>query len=192
MSLINPIQQPYPATRTGLDTVIESIQTQLATLPWITAPLLRAWNLPETRDGKLYRNPRIYSGDKEHFNSMFNDEQTATSFCIGVGSATPSEETEGFQSPILWNKRLDLIIHGDLKKIDDTKDYIFTEELIEQVLNVLSKTRGITISAIWSDDIQDIFQQFDLSEIERDFLYYPHFGIRFELDVSYRAGGIIC
>ena len=70
MSLINPVQSTYPATRTGLDTVVENIQGQLATIPWITSPLLRAWNLPESRDGQLYRQPRIYSGGKEYWNSM--------------------------------------------------------------------------------------------------------------------------
>lgn len=198
MSLKNPISAPYPTTRTGLDTVVENIQKQLSTIEWITAPLNRAWNLPESRGEGLSRNPRIYSGGKEHFNSMFNDEQTATSFCIGVGAAIPSESLEAFQVPILWNKRLDLIIHGNLKKIDAAKDYIFTEELIEEVLNVLKTVQGVSYGAIWSDDIQDVFQGFDLAEIERDFLYFPHFGIRFELNVTYRVDtgtpgtGIIC
>ena len=56
----------------------------------------------------------------------------------------------------------------------------------------------MTYGDVWFEDIQDVFQGFDLSEVERDFIYYPHFGIRFELDISYRIDtgepgtGIIC
>jgi hypothetical protein len=202
MSLKNPQGVAYPASRTGIDWVIENIQTAMAGIPWISSAHTRAWNIPELRDGVPYRNPRIFSGQTgasgEYWNTLYNDEQTALSFCIAVGPAIPTEELEPTQIPVYWEKRLDLIVLGNYKKIDASKNYPFSEELAEQVIKALGKTPSVTYANVWTDDIRDVLDGFDLSEIERDFLYYPAFGLRFELLVTYRvdtgspSNGIIC
>ena len=203
MSIINPIQAPYPSTHTGVDRVISSINTVLANIPWIERRFNKALLLPEMRNEIEYRQPRIYSGGGEHFNVMPNDRLQSFSFMMGVGpAALVGDEITGGSNPVLWTKRIDLIIYGDLKKIDPAKDYVFTEELNENVLVELAKVRNVIITNVWYEDIRDVYEGIDLSEIERDYLYYPKFGLRYQLQATYftntgpgvlpPGGGLIC
>ncbi len=193
MSLLNPVEVAYPDSITGLDLKIDGINTQLRQLPWLSLAHNRAWNLPESREEGLYRQPRIYSGDRDYWNVMPNDDQDAFSFMVGIGPAQPvSDDPQPLITPIRWTKRLDLIFFLDLSKIDDTQTYIYTEELNVEILDVLKNVNGLLVNNIWMEDIRDVYEGFDLSEITLQHLYYPFAGIRYELEVSYYLGGAIC
>lgn len=193
MSLINPKEAPYPVEITGLDKKISEISDKLSDIIWLSISHNRAWNLPESRDGGLFRQPRIYSGLKDYWNVMPNDDQDAFSFMIGIGPALPvGDNIQPFSKPIRWTKRLDLIFFLDLSKINSSKEYVYTEELNEEILTILSTIPGVLVQQIWMEDIRDVYEGFDLSEIELEHLYYPKAGIRYELEVSYVIEDLLC
>lgn len=193
MSLKNPREAAYPSEITGLDKKISEINEKLSEIVWLSLAHNRAWNLPEIRDDGLFRQPRIYSGSKEYWNIMPNDDQNAFSFMIGIGPALPvGDDLQPLTTPIRWSKRLDLIFFLDLSKIDSSKEYVYTEELNEDVLNALKTVNGVLIQQIWMEDIRDVYEGFDLKEIELQHLYYPFAGIRYQLEVSYDLGGAKC
>ena len=193
MSVVNPTEAPYPLGIKGLDTKVEAINAKLNEIPWLTRAHNRAWNLPETREEGLYRQPRIYSGDREYWNVMPNDNLDAFSFMIGIGPALPvGDDIQPFAKPIRWTKRLDLIFFLDLSKIYPDRTYVYTEELNEEILTTLSTVPGVLVNQIWMEDIRDVYEGFDLSEIELEHLYYPFAGIRYELEVSYSITDLLC
>lgn len=193
MSLNNPREAAYPIEITGLDKKISQINDRLNNIVWLSITHNRAWNLPEVRESNLYRQPRIYSGAKEYWNVMPNDDQQAFSFMVGVGPVLPvGDNIQPYMRPDRWTKRLDLIFFLDLSKIDSAKQYVYTEELNEDVLIELKKVPGVLVNQIWMEDIRDVYEGFDLTEIKLQHLYYPFAGIRYELEVSYSIESLFC
>jgi hypothetical protein len=76
---------------TGLDAVIKSIQTDLATIPWLQKSFGRAWEFTEKQESRVVRVPKVYQGESEYLNVLPNDHLSAQSFIMADG---PEEWTE--------------------------------------------------------------------------------------------------
>ena len=189
MNIINPPSSTQ--TTSGLDVVITQVGEALITIPWITVFHGRAWLIPEKKDNVITRTPKIYQGSQEYFPTMMNDSITAASYCMGVDDSETSEITAGNQTPAFFSKRLDIVVHGRLDKVDSGRDEYFVEELANEVLTSLKNTR-VQITNVVFEDIRNVFDGVDINEINRDQLIYPWFGIRIQTIASYLNELVIC
>jgi hypothetical protein len=83
------------------------------------------------------------------------------------------------------NNTVDLIFWVDLKNIDNTKDYVFTEELINEAFNTIKQIEGVTIKRVVDERPEDIFRGYTLIKTHRDLLMYPYDAWRFEIELNY-------
>lgn len=167
--------------KTGLRKEIESIRSSLEDLRWLEAAFGKAWLLTEG-DGKV---PKILMNDREYYTVMPNDDYKSFSFFIGRGPAEPVEYIP-FSGSDYWQKNVDLIFYFNLRKIDHTKPYNFTDELEQQVTDKLKTLRGVVIEAVYDETVEEIYQDFDIRNINRDLLYYPFGGLRYRLRITYQ------
>jgi hypothetical protein len=190
MSRLLDIQEK-PITNVGLDAVINKINASLAGVTWLQRQFTRAFQLPEKRRNAEFRNPRLYIGNGEYFNVISNDELTAYSFMVGKGAAGAEGVDNSVTKAVFFSKRLDLIILGRYDFVDPLRDEIFIEELTEDVLAAISAV-GVRVDSVYNETINEVLEDFDLSEVERDHLYHPRFGIRIELTVNYKNSQSVC
>jgi hypothetical protein len=184
MSYNNPtilnIQAPV-----GIDTVIESIKDALGdNLLWLDKSFGRAWEFKETLpDGRVIKVPKVYIGEKEYINVLPNDFLVAQSF-ITVDGPESWNEFNRYEGS-LKQRKLSIIFWVNLKEINPSKDYIFTEELKAEIESILKLHPSIlSLDEYYDERTEDIFQGFSIGE-ETQYLMYPYSGMRFNLTVSY-------
>jgi hypothetical protein len=184
MSYNNP-NIPIIENLTGLDKVIQDIQIDLsARLPWLAKSFGRAWTFQESdAAGKVLKVPKCYSGSGEYINVLPNDNLTAQSFI----AATQPEKWEKFNSMSMGNSKirsLAIYFWGNLKKIDKDKDYIFTEELKNQIEKVLIGHVD-TIVSYYDEKAEQVFSDYSINDVDTQYLMYPFFACRFDVTVKY-------
>lgn len=185
MSYNNPTI-PTISAPTGIDTVIESIRTVLGdNLLWLDKSFGRAWPMKtKDVDGKVLRVPKTYLGEKEYHNVLPNDFLVAQSF-IAVDGPEEWEQFNRFEGSIKQRK-LAIIFWVNLKEINPSKDYIFTEELKAEIESILKVHPAVLSLDSYTDEkAADIFEGYDISDDTSEYLMYPYAGMRFGLTVSY-------
>lgn len=173
----------------GLDTIIEDLRAKFeANIPWLEKSFGRAYLLPERlSDEVTYQYPQVYLDNGEYFNVMPNDSYQSYSWMIGKGSAASVEAgLQPFTYQTYFQKRLDIHFFLDLKKIDSTKNYVYTEELINDILNVLYTQRGLVVNEYIHETLIEVYEDYTIKEIDRDLLMYPFAGVRFVTTASYK------
>lgn len=170
----------------GLDKAIAYLQGRIATLPWITKSFGRARDIPSNVGGKKVVEPMVYQGGGEYYSALPNDSLVAYSFFRVTGERKFNEYTAGGnEGSYLMTDPVDLIVWGNLKAIDSTKDYVFTEELIKNVLDILSADPNVVVTGIVDEDVSDIFRGIPMNDTKRDLLMYPYMAFRVSLNLSY-------
>lgn len=193
MSYTNPNINPGATVKIGLDVPIEAIRAAIDTLAWVSKSFGRAWEFKEKDlvSGKLLKTPKAYTTSGEYINvlpndSLFSDGIAASSFIALRGA----EEYEQFQpnTGSIKKARLSIIVWANLKLIDDTKDYIFTEELKAEIEAKVKAIHFVTEIIEWVDErAEDVFKGYDLPSdlLETEYLQYPYCGIRLDVNVTY-------
>lgn len=170
----------------GLDAVLQTLAVQLAALPWLE----KSWGRARTINGKLIKTkvnePLIYLSSKEYYSVMPNDNFKAYSFW---GVSSPQKEMDANNIPTdnrLLTANVFAIVWANLKAIDPAKDFIFTQELIKDVLGILSSNSSFTLTLVVDEKVEDIFKGYSLNEGQRDLLYYPYQAFRIEGVLNYK------
>lgn len=184
MRVKNPKILANPS-QSGLDSVIRKLQISLNTLPWLEKSFGRAYLMQEKRD-QVVRYPKVYIGKNEYFNVMPNDRLSSFSWHIGLREEKPQGAITPLIQYNLFQKNFASIFFLNLKRIDKDKDYIYTEELKEQILAIYQTVPGVVVQNIWIESVQDVYNGFNLREISEDLFYYPFQGIRIECQATYR------
>ena len=186
MSSINPTI-PVISNPIGIDKPIQEIQIALsAGLPWLKKSFGRAWMYSE-RDpsGKVQKYPKCYCGGNDYLNVLPNDQLISQSFF----SVRSPEKVENFNREGGGNhktREVSIIFWGNLKKIDGSKSYIYTEELKKQVEMILIQHENIqSINAYYDEKADDIFAPFTLNDVEGQYLVYPLTGFKFDVTIKY-------
>lgn len=180
----------------GLDAVIQSIQLQLsAGLTWLQKSFGRAWEFKEIDPAteKIIKVPKCYSGSGEYINVLPNDFLKAQSFI-----SARNEETWPAYTRATGNSKqreLSIIFWFNLKEIDPTKDYIFTEELKKQVEKILKANAYVaSINKYYDERVEDVFDgyisqseagRYSVDDAKTQYLMYPYSGFRFDVTVAF-------
>lgn len=185
-TLKNPTVVTTPSV-TGIDLAIKNLQTALASLPWLEKSFGRAWMLPINKGNEKVLEPHVYQGDGEYNSVMPNDALKSYSFWRVNGSRNLNEyEPLVNYGNFMLTDPVDVIFWFNMQAIDSTKNYIFKEELIKDVLNILSQDPNAFVLRIWDDKADDIFRGYTLSKSHRDSLMYPFGAFRIEMNLRYQ------
>ncbi len=181
---------PVIANPVGIDTVIQQIQTDLKVeLSWIDFSFGRAYALGHEIDGQTYTTPKCYDGQGEYVNVLPNDsmkENNRFNSFIRVAGREKVTDYYPHNNGANYERDLDVIFWGNLSNTDPSKDYIFTEELKNQVLKVFQENSAIrSVNEYFDEDPQEIFKGYDLLGTSQRYLMHPYAGFRFNLTVNY-------
>jgi hypothetical protein len=185
-NLKNPTVVPVP-NPIDLDLGIADLQNRLSAITWLTKIFGRAREITrKSEDGKtVQRIPMVYQSDGEYYPALPNDALSAYSFFVAgqprsFVDAKPNDSVVFMQSPVA------LIVWGNLKTVETGLDYIYTENLINQVVTVL-KTKGqVELVRVFDETARDIFRGYTLNETQQGLLMHPYFAFRIEFMLSYR------
>jgi hypothetical protein len=184
-NLKNP-SVPTITNPVDLDAAIQRIQVDLDTkIPWLEKSFGRARAHPSTVGNDTIRiEPKVYQNNGEYYPVLPNDALRSYSFFRLSNDRRPEDYSPN--TPTLYEvTRTDLIVWGNLQSIDRTKDYVFTDELINDVRQVLNFSPDVTIVRLWDERPEQVFRGYRLDPNHRDLLMYPYFAFRFEFDLRY-------
>lgn len=188
MSYINPQILAIPNPK-GIDVAIADIQLKLSAVTYLEKIFGRAFIMKEMVNGKECTVPKVYNGKKEYYTALPNDSLSAYVFFVATG---PDEydEFERNQSNII-ERKVSLIFWCNLKKINPSKDYIFTEEIKADLMKQLSFSSSVkSVDSIIDEEFAEIFSEVKLYdkyyEGKNQPITYPFAGLRINMTLSYR------
>lgn len=179
----------------GLDLALFGIQTKLSELTWITKVFGRAWpmndfhgdgrRLVTTAQGikpKTFQSSNINGKDGNYIDLLPNDNLTSYSFFVSEGS----EVIEDYALATNFAQRpMSLIVWTRLNKVDNSKPYIFLEELKEAVYDKLKFFgKKVTVTG-YTDETSEVWAGFEWSSNENKNLRYPNMGFRIFFTLYY-------
>lgn len=174
----NPILNPK-----GIDRVISDIVTKLSNISWLTKVYQRAWVLRENMTDAQKFVAKIYLQNGDYFEPIPQDNELGVCFTMvtseeGYGTDPNTDESEPLKS-----RNISLLFSVNLKEIDNTKDYVFTEELKEEAEVWLDKVEGLTINSYIDEDYRQVFSGLNISDFQ--LMQYPYAAFRFNCTVEY-------
>jgi hypothetical protein len=170
----------------GIDLAIKNIQVAFGTLPWLEKSFGRAWMMNRNVANEKRVEPMVYQGGKEYYPVLPNDALKSYSFFYVTGQRRTDEYAANVAfGTYFFNDPVSAIFWVNLEAIDNTKDYIFKEELIRDVLALLNRDANVTVNAVWDDKIEDIYKGFTIKD-QRDLLMYPYQAFRLDISLRYQ------
>lgn len=187
-TIINPTPSALPNAQ-GADAAVETLRLSLNTgVPWLTGRSFgRARAIPRIIDpikGTKAIEPLVYTANKEYYPALPNDALTAFSFWQIMSPRTPFDYRD-HSFPKNFSVPAALIVWGNLQKIYPAKDYIYTEELINQVVSILDRSNNIEVVRIFDEEIKRIYQGYDIDPTRLGLLMFPYFAFRIEVTLRY-------
>lgn len=198
------VQIRYKNNPVLLDKVLQDIQKLLTEkLKWLDYAFGRAYKLVEHRpDGNKFIYPAAYNGNGEYVSLLPNDNYGNFSW---FDIYDPQRITEVIQSLPQYTFSGAIIFWYDLSLIYEDKTVLYTEEIKDEIIRLLT-TPGI-ISTIGKLSINAIYERFEnlykgysiekiynnynyvgegIQDIDKQFFMYPYAGIRIEFTLTTR------
>lgn len=162
-------------TPKNLDKALQELALALAYgLPWLEKAFPRARKAFTTEDGKEVVFPEAYEQRGEYADLRPNDHLKAYCFIV-AGRGEPIDYKAFLKNN--YRHEINIIFWFNLKKLDSTVDYIYTESLKEQILETLRARSEFQLTEI-IEDPEEIFQGFTINKMKQYFKY-PFGGFRF-------------
>lgn len=187
-----------------LDKVLQDIQQALLQkLKWLNQAFGRATKLVEHQaDGSKFIYPAIYAGGGDYISLMPNDNIGNFSW---FDIYDPQKITSIVQSLPQYTFSGALVFWYDLSTIFDDDSVLYTEEIKDEVLRVLttpgliSTTGKLTITNIY-ERLENIYEGYSIERVYNDMAYkgegiqsmdkqffmYPYAGLRIEFTLTTR------
>ena len=166
----------YIPAPVNLDRHIQAIQKKLEGLTWLEKSFGRAYRVPTNKLG--YKNPQFYPGrfvgTEDYQDLSRNDTLKSYSFIVAKDDA-------GYRDEMI-SQTLSIIFWLDLKKIDRTKPYIFTEDLRKDVMKILNNAPVDNFLKDYRSDAANVFQGFDTYQKD---MMYPYACMKFDINIKY-------
>lgn len=188
------------ANPVGLDKAIKGMAVALEALPWLEKSFGRAFvHVERNEKEEAIETPKVYKAKGEYENVFPNDKYRAFSFWTATSPEVFPDDKDRFAAypNAAVQRDVAVIFWVNLKKIDPTKDYVFTEELKADVKAVLLRSPYVlTINEYQDEDVQKVYEGFDLDKSARykkagkesgQWLMYPYAGMRFDLTITYNG-----
>jgi len=177
----NCVNTPTIPNPTGIDVIIQKIQTELATLSWLEYSFGKAYIKKEERNNTVYTIPKVWIGNNEFQSVEPNDTVKAFSFI------------ENFETEFIsgWETRrydrisrtdLNIVVFANLERIDNTRDYIFTEELKEDVVKILTNVPEVESLNSINKGLDEAYTRWSIESINPT--YYAEKYAAFRIDIS--------
>ena len=170
----------------GLDLALQELQIALSSVLEFKYIFGRARKNKLREGSKIHVIPEVYRSKEKYINVLPNREYANYCFFV-VSDPLRFLEYESNQNEYLRQANVSLICWFTLSKIDISKDYIFTEEIKESIYDVLNKRTEVNLVREF-EDLENVFREFTLEEIETKYFKYPYYGIRIELELNYLNG----
>ena len=187
-----------------LEKVLQDMQKSLMErLKWLNYAFGRAYKLVEHRpDGNKFIYPAAYAGNEEYVSLLPNDNYGNFSW---FDIYDPQKITQVVQSLPQYTFSGAIIFWYDLSSIYEDKSVLYTEEIKDEIIRVLT-TPGI-ITTTGKLVISDIYECFEniykgysiekiynnysykgegIQSIDKQFFMYPYAGIRIEFTLTTR------
>lgn len=186
MSYDNPTVPTISDPR-GIDRAIQFLQLTLGTkLTWLDKSWGRVYTQKKRVRGAIRETPVVYDNNGEYFPVEMNDNLVSQSF-FEVGERSPLDFAP-FQT-IFYEHDVSIVFWGNLKKIDPilNLNYNFTEKLIEEVKDVLTKRISgfsfkVEIVNI-TEERDEVFAPYTFQEENLQHLTNPYFGFKVDLNI---------
>lgn len=128
----------------GVDKAIQQIQTNLGGISWMEFAFGKVYKRWEIRKDQRYFIPKAYGGGKEYIPLDPNDEVLAFSFIENGDEDLIQDTYEPLRHSWMSEVNLNIVVFANLTRIDNDKDYIFDEELKDDVLNAINASSCVT------------------------------------------------
>jgi hypothetical protein len=189
MSTLSPII-PLISKPVGMDKAIQRLQKYIGTgLPWLTYSFGRATIGKSKGAGekdKIRTAPEVYMGDGRYEVVEPNNQWVGHSFIQVPGAERPVNFKPGQIND--YSTTLELVVLVDLEQVKEVMGYTythhFTEELKEEVRNVLRKLPQYQIVAI-HESPGEVLRGYSYDHYTHQTFRHPKAGFKFVLEVSY-------
>lgn len=198
------VQIRYKQNPVLLDKILQDMQTSLTKkLKWLNFAFGKAYKLVEHRpDGNKFIYPAAYNGNGEYISLLPNDNLGNFSW---FDIYDPQKITQVVQSLPQYSFNGAIIFWYNLDSIYEDKSVMYTEEIKDEIIRVLT-TPGI-ITTTGKLVINDIYERFEniyrnysiekiynnyaykgegIQDIDKQFFMYPYAGIRIEFTLTTR------
>lgn len=187
---------PQITNPVGIDRPIQELQNTIAALGWIEKSFARAYTSyrHDIPTNKLIIYPEVWQGrtgsgnhDADMLNVMPNDNLKSQSF-IKVDDPTSTVERVS-NGKSRMGVTIQIIIWFDIRQIDKTVPYRFTEVLKAQaqaaIANCqLTKESSVSILRIY-EEADNVFRGYTIDKVKNQELVHPFGGFRFECSLLY-------
>lgn len=186
-----------------LDKVIQELQKVLMDkLVWLNYAFGRGYKMIEHRtDGSKFVYPAMYNGRREYLSLLPNDNYGNFSWFDIYDPQIVVNKIQGLPQ-IEFNGAL--IIWYDQRDIDTDDEFVCTEEVKLEVLNLLStpgnlKNSKIKVTGVYENfesiyrgySIEKVYNNYnysgeDIQSIDKQYFMYPYAGLRIEFTLTTR------
>lgn len=168
----------------GIDRVISRINIALSNIQWLSKIYQRAWLLNDAMSGDNRYVGKIYLSSSEYYDPIPQDNEIGVSVVVATGNEVHIGANSGTSFVEQEKERnLAIIFSVNLKAIDESIDYIFTEVLKEEVEIILDNVDGLEIQSYVDEDPRKVFEGLNIENFS--LMKYPYAAFRFNIKVSY-------
>jgi hypothetical protein len=150
------------------DAKIEQIRQRLTALTYISESY-PAVKVMQRQDGSTYPGVYIQKGGQKILDLTPNTKFKSFVF-FEKTSYTLNDDNEFNLSLIFW---------GQLDKIDSSKEYDFTDEILNEITNVLKLCGAYNIISTF----EDVFSRYNLHNSEKQMFMYPYTAIKIDFSI---------
>ena len=200
----NSVQIRFKEDPVLLDKILQDMQKSLMNrLKWLNCAFGRAYKLVEHRpDGNKFIYPAMYNGNGEYVSLLPNDNFGNFSW---FDIYDPQKITEVVQSLPQYTFSGAIIFWYDLSSIYEDETVMYTEEVKDEIMRVLTTPGLITTTGkLVINDIYECFENIykgysiekiynnytykgeGIQDIDKQFIMYPYAGIRIEFTLTTR------
>lgn len=165
-----------------LDKAIQELNNSLTNnLPWLYNAFGRAHKLIKLVENREFNYPGLYIGQGE-YRSLLPDEKL-NNYCF-LETRDPQSVITKSISKVETDINIALVFWYNQSTIFGNLDYIYTEDIKHEILEILLKpgiikSGRLTLDSIYEDPT-NIFSGYSLKQIDNQYLMYPYAGLRIE------------
>lgn len=186
-----------------LDKVLQGIQLKLKShLPWLDVAFGRAYKIVKQSDNSKLVYPAAYIGNKEYIELLPSDDLTNFSW---FDIYDPQEIDDSMPGLPRYSFTGGLVFWYDLRRIYEDSSVMYTEEVKEEILRVLTLPglipnggqfkvtkiyerfeniyKGYSLEKVYNSNV---YKGEDIQSLDKQFFMYPYAGLRIDFKIITR------